>query len=397
MKNTVDDKKRISVAMISNAMSHHQLPFCDAMINQDLFDFVFIATKPIAKGRLNIGYSDLNNSREYIIKPYESEKEKQRAIEIANNYDFVIYGSAPFEYIKNRIKNRKWTFIYSERLFKETRTKDLFNIKTILACTLRYSFASHKRLRLLCSSAFSSNDFKYFRFKENHTYKWGYFPPQSELSYSELDKKKEPNNIVWVGRMIHWKHPELVIQLAKKLKDNNIEASVTIVGDGVMIQELKHLAGKYCVSDKIIFKGVLSTSQTREEMEKASILVTTSDHNEGWGAIVNEGMSSGCAVVASHLMGSVPFLIKDKENGFVFESENIDDLYKKVKELIENDELRERISKKAYDSIENEYNGQIAAQRLSMLMRAYLDGDESFAFEDGICSIAKRMKNNWYN
>ena len=37
MKNTVDDKKRISVAMISNAMSHHQLPFCDAMINQDLF------------------------------------------------------------------------------------------------------------------------------------------------------------------------------------------------------------------------------------------------------------------------------------------------------------------------------------------------------------------------
>ena len=396
MKNAVDDKKRISVAMISNAMSHHQLPFCDAMINENLIDFVFIATKPIAKERLKIGYSDLNNSRDYIIKPYESEQEKHRALEIANKCDFAIYGSAPYEYIKNRVKNKKWTFIYSERLFKETRAKDLFNIKTILACTLRYYFASHKRLRLLCSSAFSSNDFKFFRFKENQTYKWGYFPPQSESSFSMINEKKEPSSIVWVGRMIHWKHPELVIELARKLKDKNIDASITIVGDGVMMQELKQLADKYCVSDKVIFKGALSTLQTREEMEKASILVTTSDHNEGWGAIVNEGMSSGCAVVASHLMGSVPFLIKDKENGLVFKSGNIDDFYKKVKKLIENDELREKISKQAYDSIQNEYNGQIAAQRLSMLMREYMNGNESFAFDDGICSIAKHMKNNWY-
>ena len=331
----------------------------------------------------------LEDAKGKILKYYESEKEKQRAIEIANNYDFVIYGSAPFEYIKNRIKNRKWTFIYSERLFKESRAKDLFNIKTILACTLRYSFASHKRLRLLCSSAFSSNDFKYFRFKENHTYKWGYFPPQSELSYSELDKKKEPNNIVWVGRMIHWKHPELVIQLAKKLKDNNIEASVTIVGDGVMIQELKHLAGKYCVSDKIIFKGVLSTSQTREEMEKASILVTTSDHNEGWGAIVNEGMSSGCAVVASHLMGSVPFLIKDKENGFVFESENIDDLYKKVKYLCDNPEKRVEMGKAAYETITKQWCAENATQRLYDIIKSKVEKTEEPVYKDGPCSKAE--------
>lgn len=397
MKNAVDDKKRITVAMISNAMNHHQFPFCDSMNEIDDIKFIFVATKPIAKERLDIGFSDLNNSRKYIIRAYESESERKTALSLVENCDFVIYGSAPFEYIKNRIKNKKWTFIYSERLFKETRAKDIFSIKTILACILRYTFASHKRLRLLCSSAFSSNDFKYFGFKENQAYKWGYFPPESELDYPTIKDKKEPNSIIWVGRMIHWKHPELAVELAKKLKDNNINAKITIVGDGVMMKELKQLAEKYCVSDKVIFKGALSTSQTREEMEKASILITTSDHNEGWGAIVNEGMSSGCAVVASHLMGSVPFLIKDKENGYIFESENVDDLYKKVKELIENDEIRIRISQKAYNSIQNEYNGRIAAQRLSTLMRAYLDGNESFAYDDGICSIAKRMKNNWYN
>ena len=397
MKTTVDDKKRISVAMVSNAMNHHQFPFCDGMQEIEGVSFNFIATKPISKERLDAGFTDLNSSRSYIIRAYESEKEREKALTIANECDFVIYGSAPFEYIKGRIKNKKWTFIYSERLFKESRAKDLFNIKTIVACVLRYSCASHKSLRLLCSSAFSSNDFKYFRFKEDQAYKWGYFPPKSQFDLTQIRQKKYSNNIIWVGRMVPLKHPELVIQLAKKLKENNIDSNITIVGDGVMMDELKQLSDEYGVSDKVKFKGALSTSQTREEMEKAGILVTTSDHNEGWGAIVNEGMASGCAVVASHLMGSVPFLIRDGENGLVFKSGNINDLYDKVKRLLENERLREEISQKAYDSIQNQFNGEIAAQRLTTLMREYLEGNESFAFDDGICSIAKRMKNNWYN
>lgn len=395
MNKTEKFRNCISVAMISNAMSHHQQPFCDAMYEQDEVKFYFIATKPIAQDRLNMGYSDLNKSREYIIRPYESEEEKCRAFDIANKCDFVIYGSAPFEYIKSRIK-KKWTFIYSERLFKETRAKDLFNIKTIVACIIRYAFKSHKKLRLLCSSAYASADFKFFGFKEKHALKWGYYPPISSLNYEEIKQKKQPLRLVWVGRFIHWKHPELAVELAKKLLDNNIDFSFTMIGNGVMYDQIKALADTYKVADRIKFMGALSTKQTREEMEKAQILITTSDHNEGWGAIVNEGMSSGCAVVASHLMGSVPYLIKDKENGFIFESGNADDLYDKVKTLLTNDALRETVSKNAYESIDEEYNGSVAANRLVAVMREYLKGNENFAFESGICSVAKRMKNSWY-
>ncbi len=396
MENLKDDKISISVVMISNAMSHHQSPFCDAMSKEDGISFNFIATKPIAKERLDIGFSDLNSSREYIIRPYESETEEKRAKELANNCDFVIYGSAPYEYIKNRIKKKKWTFLYSERLFKETRAKDLFNIKTILACTLRFTFASHKKLRLLCSSAFASNDFRFFRFKEKHAYKWGYYPPVSDVTYDEIRLKKEPLSIVWVGRMIHWKHPELALQLAKKLKDNEMDYKMTVIGDGSMLSQMKDLAIESDVADKVNFTGALSSEKTRKEMEKAKVLITTSDHNEGWGAIVNEGMASGCAVIASHLMGSVPYLINDKETGFVFKSLDIDDLYSKVKTIMQEDELCNTVSKKAYESIADEFNGSNAAKKLATLMKAYHNGEENFVFEDGICSTANRMKNNWY-
>lgn len=51
----------------------------------------------------------------------------------------------------------------------------------------------------------------------------------------------------------------------------------------------------------------MKASEVRSYMEKADIYLFTSDFNEGWGAVLNESMNSGCAVVASHAIGSVPF------------------------------------------------------------------------------------------
>ena len=393
---SLSSKKNISVAMISNAMNHHQFPFCDSMSKAEEVTFHFIATKPIAQERLKIGFKDLNDSREYIVRPYESDAEYKRAMKIANESDFVIYGSAPFGYIKSRLKNKKWTFIYSERLFKETRGGDFLNIKTISACLLRYFFVSHKKLRLLCSSAFSSNDYKFFRFKKNQVYKWGYFPPRSTLSYADIEKKKERHCIVWIGRFIDWKHPELAIGLAEKLQSNGVSFKMKLIGDGPLLNEMKTKVKEHSLSKCVTFTGAVSTDVARDEMEKSEILISTSDHNEGWGAIINEGMASGCAVVGSHLMGSVPYLIKDNENGFIFESENTEDLYKKVKLLLEDKDACKKLGKNAYDSISNEYNGEKAAERLIELMHNYVDGKTDFSFDSGICSYADRMKNNWY-
>ena len=100
MVNETDTAKRISVTMISNAMNHHQFPFCDSMAEIEDVSFRFIATKPIAKERLQTGFKDLNDSRPYIVRAYASEEEKAAALSLAENSDFVIYGSAPFFYIK---------------------------------------------------------------------------------------------------------------------------------------------------------------------------------------------------------------------------------------------------------------------------------------------------------
>lgn len=386
---------QISVTMISNAMNHHQFPFCDSMSEIPDISFRFVATKPIAAERLKTGFKDLNSSRTYIVRSYEAESEQEKAQQLVDDSDFVIYGSAPYGMLQNRKKNGKWIFLYSERLFKESRGKDPLNIKTITACTLRYFFSSHKNLRLLCSSAFSSNDYRFFRFKENQTYKWGYFPPISKLGFQDIIQQKEENSIIWVGRFIPLKHAELAIGLAKKLKQNSIPFQMKLIGDGPMAESLKETVKKSELKENVHFLGVLNTEQTRREMERSQIMISTSDHNEGWGAVINEGMSSACTMVASHLMGSVPYLIKDGVNGRIFESENLADLYIKVKALLEDRELCYKYAENAYSTISEKWNGIVAAERLAELFRQYKSGNMDFAFESDICSHAERLSNNW--
>ena len=381
--------------MISNAMNHHQFSFCDSMYEIPDISFRFIATKPIAEERLKTGFRDLNHSRDYIVRSYESDEANSEAKKLADESDFVIYGSAPFDYIKKRIKRKKWTFIYSERLFKEVRGGDLFNLKTIVACAIRYYFASHEKLRLLCSSAFASNDYRFFRFPESQTYKWGYFPPVSNKTIERIQADKRPSCILWVGRLIPLKHPELAINLAKRLKNNGIPFSMKLIGDGPMAEDVKRITAEAKLNDSVEFLGVLSAEDTRTEMEKAQIMITTSDHNEGWGAVVNEGLSSGCAVVASHLMGSVPYLIKDGVNGLIFESGNLDDLYNKTSTLLIDHSLAKKLGRAAYDTIVHEWNGTNAAAKLAELFRRCLQNESDFAFESGICSHAERLSNHW--
>ena len=130
-------------------------------------------------------------------------------------------------------------------------------------------------------------------------------------------------------------------------------------------------------------------------MEEASIFLFTSDRYEGWGAVLNEAMNSGCAVVASHAIGSVPFLINDGKNGLIYRSGDIEDLYKKVKYLIDNKEKTAELGKNAYYAITDLWNAETAAERFKQLVQVINAGGADDLFNDGPCSKAKVLKDNW--
>ena len=243
---------------------------------------------------------------------------------------------------------------------------------------------------MLCSSAYAKHDFSLVGAYKNKCFKWGYFPKTPVFeNVDQIIQSKEKNTINWTGRLIKWKHPEDAIEIAKKLKADNYNFTMNIIGEGELEEKLKKDIEKFNLKDNVFLRGVLPTKDVYEYMKKTQIYIATSDYNEGWGAVVNEAMGYACAVVASKAMGSVPYLIKDGKNGFTYKNGNINDLYRKVKRILDDEKLSNQISKNAYDTINNTWNGKIYAQRFVKLVEELLKGnDPNKLFKDGPCSRA---------
>lgn len=384
----------MKITFISNYFNHHQKQFCENMFKSLKEDFIFIQTMPIEEERINMGWREELPS--YVRTVYNSDDSKKDCLELINCSDVVIMGDAPFEFINDRIKKDKLTFFYYERIFKKGFYRILYPPTLYKVIKKIYIPSKNRNTYLLCASAYTAYDVKRAFSYIGKTFKWGYFP---ELKSYEIDdlmmlKNNEIIKLLYVGRMIDCKHIEHTIQLANKLKKNGYKFKLNIIGSGKLENKLKMMVKKYELDDNISFLGTMSPDQVRKYMEESNIYLFTSDFREGWGAVLNEAMNSGCAVVASHAIGSAPFLIKDGYNGLIYKYGDINELYFKVKKLLDNKILQEQIGRNSYFTINNIWNANIASERFIKISKALLNNTD-IEFNNGPCSKAKIIKNNW--
>ena len=373
------------ITFFSNFINEHQIPFCEAMFKQTGGNFRFVATEPIWKERVAIGFKDRSDEFPFVVKSYENEESYQKALNLGLNSDVVIMGDAPDEFIEGRLKQNKLTFRYSERYFKEGRWRilDPRVFKARYKQDIRYR---KKNLYMLCASAYTAPDCRFILSYPNKTYKWGYFPPVKK--YEDLEKvinSKRPASLLWVGRFIDWKHPEAPLFVAKKLKDEGYKFTLNIIGGGELEEKIRQNIAKNGLDDCVKLLGTMSPEKVRENMEQSEIFLFTSDKNEGWGAVLNESMNSACAVVASRAIGSVPYLIQDGENGLIYKDGNLKDLYDKVKFLLDNEKERRGMGKNAYQTLTDTWNAEVAADRLIRLIESIKEG-KGTPLIDGPCS-----------
>lgn len=386
------------IAFFSNYLNHHQLPFCLAMDRLTNHQFTFVATTPTPKFRLQGGYHDMNKQYPFVLTTYDNLENQAAAMVLAQNSDVVITGSAPEIYTQTRIKKNRLTFRYSERIYKEGLLKAL-RPRTIASRLVHHTRYLNKPLYMLCASAYTAFDFALTGSYLGKAYKWGYFP---EVKFHDIDvllKRKGMKSkvvILWAGRMISLKHPQEAIKIADRLKQEGLPFEMQLIGSGELESALAtSIRGKGLV-DCVRLLGSMSPESVREHMEEADIFLFTSDFNEGWGAVLNESMNSACAVVASHAIGSVPFLIDDGKNGFIYKNGDEDSLYERVVQLVKNPGLREEMGRNAYRTLAEQWNAEVAAERFIALAQALLDGKSLDLFEEGPCSKARILKNGWY-
>lgn len=379
----------MEVTFFSNFLNHHQLPFCLEMKKHLGDEFCFVETEPIEQERLEMGYEDMGEKYPFVLKSYKNDECYKLALEKGYKSDVVIIGSAPEIFIQERLNKNKITFRYTERILKEgvVRALDPRVSYGVWKQNTRYK---DKNMFLLCASAYTSYDMHLFGAYPGKMYKWGYFPEVKNYDIDNLLKKKQENkeiSILWAGRFLKWKHPEFAIKVAEGLKRKGYSFNLTMIGNGEMREDLRKEVQQKELQDVVLFKEFMPPESVRKYMEKADIFLFTSDFNEGWGAVLNESMNSGCAVVASHAIGSVPFLLKHGVNGMIFKSGDEIELLNQVMQLCDDEELRTNLGRQAYKTLSEEWNASNAALNFLKLSDAIMN-KKTVEILSGPCSTA---------
>ena len=370
-------KKSCKAAFVSNYINHHQIPFCDAFYRLLEGKFTFVQTEAMEQQRVQMGWHEAE--RPAYVRCYYEEEEACRQLIL--DCDVVLFGGTDDEsYIEERLEAGKPVIRISERLYKTGQWK------AVSPRGLLKKYHDHTRYRkapvyLLCAGAYVASDFHIVRAYPGKMYCWGYFPETRHYDVDRLleqkgyGEKKIPS-LLWAGRMIDWKHPELAVETASYLREKGLDFRMDIIGDGEMRSQIEELSIKRQLKDNVIFHGYQPPEEVRRYMEKADIYLFTSDRQEGWGAVANEAMNSACALVADHMIGAVPYLVKDGENGLIYEDGKKERLFFLAEKLVRDRPLCRELGRQANRTITQVWNAENAAARLADLIDCLLNGGD---------------------
>ena len=359
----------MKITMISNYINHHQIPFSNALYEKIGDNYHFIQTEPMEEERIQMGWGVEAEKIPYVLF---LDKDLEQCKKLIDESDILLVGWMEREdLIVDRLSSNKLTIRISERLYREGQWKAI-SPRGLLRKYNEHTKYRNKSVHLLCAGAYVPSDFSIVKAYTNKMYRFGYFPEFKEFSKEQLKKmhiwgekkNEEEIQIVWAGRFIPLKHPEFAIKLVENLKKQGYRFHLHMVGGGELEQELKQEVKRKNLEKEITFYGFLKPTKVRTIMEKCHIHLFTSNYLEGWGAVVNEGMNSGCAEVVNVEVGAAPFLIEHNKNGLVYKNGNYDDMEKQVTYLLDNPLIGSKLGRNAYNTIAKEWNAKVAAERL---------------------------------
>lgn len=199
---------------------------------------------------------------------------------------------------------------------------------------------------------------------------------KQEIALNEESDTREKNllghlhsisNTITIGvvsRLERIKGMDLVLPAFAQLYKKYPNTRLLIVGDGSLRSEMEKQTQKFGLdSESIIFTGRQTQDKLQDLYDKIDILLMPS-RSEGFGLTAVEGMARGCVPVVSNI-GGLPEVVREGVDGLVHKKEDIEDMVAKIKLLLDDKNLLEKLSAKAIkrsgDFSEEHYNTQICA------------------------------------
>ncbi|KAF3884587.1 MULTISPECIES: glycosyltransferase family 4 protein [Nostocales] len=162
------------------------------------------------------------------------------------------------------------------------------------------------------------------------------------------------------GWLIERKRFDVFLQVCAKVCQSYPNVFFLIAGDGPLRQELEELARNLGISDKVKFLGWQDKIDT---FYQAVDLLLFNSNSDAFGRTVMEAMGYGIPVVASVLEGGTNSVLVHKENGYLIQEHNINELAEYCLHLIQNHEVYQNFQLTSLELIRNRFSNELYVQK----------------------------------
>jgi glycosyltransferase involved in cell wall biosynthesis len=384
----------MKILLVSNFVSHHQLPIARSIveiIGRDYFRFAAISTPD--SDRLSLGWCG-SDSESWILRVNDSDKDKDEYDFWWRNADVVITGMRDFTEISKRLSRGQSCFYMSERWWKPPLGPLRLLSPKFLRMALSFKkISTNKNFYYLAIGPYAARDISYIIDDERAILKWGYFTAHSNNDDFHSGESTALR-ILWVGRMLEWKRVDIIIKAASELLRNGIPVQVKFVGGGPKRKALERLARALLPSGSYLFCDSIASTQIPKLMRQHDVYVLPSSSYEGWGAVVNEAMSCGLAVVASSKTGAAAAMLKNNVNGLLFDPGDWLQLSVHLQRLATDERFRASIGEAAQKTITDLWAPSVAAKRLVEFSASLIENRPLPFYDNGPFSLGGSWINN---
>jgi len=186
---------------------------------------------------------------------------------------------------------------------------------------------------------------------------------------SEIDKMfniKGEKVVVFAGKLTAYKGVKYLVKAAKKIR-----GKVLILGDGPERKNLEKMVKEEKINN-VKFLGHLgsNTDFLVKFYSRANVFVAPSIWDEPLGLVILEAMACETPVVVTR-KGGIPLAVKDGQNGLFIRPRNSNDIVEKINLLLTNENLRNKMAKKARQIAEEKFSWETIGKRFENIYEKF--------------------------
>ncbi|HLV47020.1 MAG TPA: glycosyltransferase [Flavobacterium sp.] len=193
---------------------------------------------------------------------------------------------------------------------------------------------------------------------------YNYIDIQAFLQRESAPKISRENNEIIIGnlgRLSFQKNQKFLIDLSKKLTEQNIHHKIYIGGTGELETELKQYNKDQNTEENVIFTGF--ETNVKDFLSGIDVFFLSSVW-EGFGYVLVEANLCEKPCIAFD-DNSMPELVKNEYNGFLITPNNLDEAVEKIKIFVENPQLISTYGQNGKEFAQKHFSKEIIMQQLT--------------------------------